>query len=116
MMTRFVLSELNTFQAAEAGKNGLLVCLVGDGRILNARQMLFSRIFAITVIQTEIKHFIKIVQKYTYKLRRIRSNLTLFYVSFFLMILTCNRIINPDTEIDILLQTSIRSLERYNHT
>ena len=69
MMTRFVLSALKNFQAAEAGKNGLLVCLVGDGRILNARRMMVSRIFAITVIQTEIKHFIKIVQKFTHQLR-----------------------------------------------
>ena len=83
MMTLLVLSTLKIFQAAEAGKNGLLVCLVGDGRILNARQMMVSRIFAITVIQTEIKHFIKIVQKSTHQFRKIRSFLKLFHVVFF---------------------------------
>ena len=82
MMTRFVLSTLNNFQAAEAGKNGLLVCLVGDGRILNARQMMVSRIFAITVIQTEIKHFINIIQQSIHQLRKIRSFLKLFHVFY----------------------------------
>ena len=50
MVTLFVLSTLKKFQVAEAGKNGLLVYLVGDGCILNARQLMVSRIFAITVI------------------------------------------------------------------
>ena len=65
MITCFVLSTLKNslFKQQKQGKNGLLVCLAVDGRILNARQMMVSRIFAITVIQTEIKHFINIVQK-----------------------------------------------------
>ena len=56
MTTRFVLSAWRDFQVAEAGRNGLRVCLVGDGRTLNAHQMMVSRIIAITVIQMKIRH------------------------------------------------------------